>query len=738
MPTAAPPSPVLEIALPTPLRRLFDYLPPEGCALEALRPGMRLQLPFGRRRLTGVLLGLKPTSALGREQLRHAGMPLDAEPVLDEVLLALIRWTADYYCHPQGEAIFHALPPPLRKGRSPDARDQRVWRLTPLGLGLGEAALARAPRQRQALEYLRRHGSLTEQDLSSAALAMTALNALTERGLVCQTAERRDLPDTPACRQCAPGPQLNEEQAQAVQQIAAGLGRFATFLLEGITGSGKTEVYLRAIAKTLERGGQALVLVPEIGLTPQTIERFRGRFGGGVVAVHSGLSDGERLQAWQAARLGQAGIVIGTRSAVFTPFRKLGLIVVDEEHDSSYKQQEGFRYSARDVAVKRAQLTHIPVLLGSATPSCESLKNADSGRYHSLCLRQRAGGATSPQYQLLDLRGQSLQEGFSAELLDALDHTIARGDQALVYINRRGYAPTLMCHSCGWVAQCAQCDARTVVYKKDAALRCHLCEARYPLPQQCPQCAGRQLQSVGQGTERSEAFLQHRYAATPVLRIDRDTTRAKGSMDQFLARIQSGEPAIMVGTQMLAKGHHFPDVTLVGVIDADAGLCSADFRGPERTAQMLLQVAGRAGRASKPGQVMIQTHSPDHPILQRLIQDQYRPVSETLLEGRRQLGLPPFGHIAMIRCDGREPDAPRLLLRSLRQQLQWPEGLTLVGPLAPPVSRLAGRYRWQLLFKHPRRAALHAAIGAAVAWLAAAPSARALRWAVDVDTQDFF
>jgi primosomal protein N' (replication factor Y) len=723
---------ILEIALATPLRQIFDYLPPKASDGGELSPGMRLEVPFGRRHAVGLLLAIKSSSALGAENLKRARALLDASAVMSPAMIELCRWSAAYYLHPLGDALFHALPPPLRKGKPATIRAERGWGLSRKGLGLGATAFGRAPRQQQVLDYLLQYSTVRQSELASNGLSREALQALVRKGVV----EAIEIsPAAPPLR-IGPGPALHPEQGLAVEAITAGLGRFHPCLLEGVTGSGKTEVYLNAIAATLQRGDQALVLVPEIGLTVQTIARFLQRFPDQVIAMHSGLSDSERLQAWQATRQGRKRVVIGTRSAIFVQFQSLGLIVVDEEHDSSYKQQEGFRYSARDVAVKRAQLEAIPIVLGSATPSAESLYNATRDRYIQLVLRQRAADASAPDYQLLDVRDQALQEGFSTRLLQAVETTLEQSNQVLVFLNRRGFAPALICHACGWVADCLHCDARMVVHRRLRLLKCHHCETQAPLPPHCPACDSPQLLGVGLGTERSEAFLQSRFKTTPVLRIDRDTTRHKGAMEGFIKRIHSGEPAILVGTQMLAKGHHFPRVTLVAVLDADAGLCSPDFRGPERTAQMLMQVAGRAGRADRPGQVLIQTHQPDHPLLQLLIRDHYRPLGKLILAQRRPLNLPPFGFLAVVRCDTAEPDSAEQLLRQLRQALEDQAGPDLIGPLAPAVARRAGRYRSQLLFKHPRRDILHRSLQRAVAWLTANAKAHGTRWSIDVDPQD--
>ncbi len=458
---------------------------------------------------------------------------------------------------------------------------------------------------------------------------------------------------------------LNAEQRQALVAIDRKAGQFQPWLLFGITGSGKTEIYLQAIASVLARGEQALVLVPEIGLAPQTVARFRARFQTEIAVLHSGRNERERLEAWRAARSGQAGIVIGTRSAVFTPLARPGLIIVDEEHDLSFKQHEGFRYHARDLAVRRAQLESTPIVLGSATPSLESLANARLGRYELLELKERAAGASMPVFKLIDLRQQKLQDGFSDLLLQAVKTTLARGEQVLVFINRRGFAPLLLCHDCGWQAHCRRCDARPTLHRSPVRLHCHHCGSESAPPVQCPSCGSADLRAVGLGTERAEELLGKRFPKVPLFRVDRDSTRRKDALSQLYHEIHSAGPALLVGTQMLAKGHHFPKVTLVAILDVDGGLFGADFRAPEHMAQLILQVAGRAGRADKPGLVLLQTHQPEHPLLHELITAGYSAFAERVLEERRQLGLPPFGHLALIRAEATDAARPMTFLQQI-------------------------------------------------------------------------
>jgi primosomal protein N' (replication factor Y) len=721
---------ILRLAIPCPLRRLFDYLPPADEDPEAaaqLAPGCRLRVPFGTRSVVGFLVEVDRHPAVDPDALRAAEAILDRQSPLSPGIAALCRWAAHYYLHPPGEVYSAAYSKRLREGRAPL---REAWRLTDRGHGLPPDALARAPRQAAALAALRTAPAMSEEALLAAGVTGASLRELARKGL----AERCAATAAPA-RIREAGPPPNPEQGRAVDAIVAGLGSFRCHLLEGVTGSGKTEVYLRAIAGCLERGRQALVLVPEIGLTPQTVARFAARFDARIALLHSGLAAGERSAAWAAAAAGAAQVVIGTRSAVFTPLAQPGIIIVDEEHDASFHQQDGFRYSARDVAVKRGQLEHCPVVLGSATPSLESLHNVRARRYALHRLTRRAGGAALPSIHAVDVRRQPLQAGLSPALLEAASATLESGRQVLLFLNRRGYASSLQCHSCGWVAGCDHCDARLTVHRRQRQLRCHHCAARRPLPAACPVCGGSQLLTGGLGTEQAEDFLRRKLDRWPLLRVDSDAIPDHGAMQALLAEVARGEPCILLGTQMLTKGHHFPAVALVGVIDCDALLFSADFRGEERLAQLLTQVAGRAGRAAHPGRMLLQTHYPDHPLLQALLCRPYDEVAGELLARRLQAGMPPAGRLAMLRADTPAPGAGEAFLAELRRLAapHLPTGCRLIGPLPSAMPRRAGRFRSQLAcLSEDRRAA---AAGAAALVNAGEGLRRpaGLNWFIEID-----
>ena len=732
---------IFRVALDTPLRRLFDYLPPglpDGAG--ALRPGMRVRVPFGRRRLVGVVLEVGDSSELPPERLKPVLEILDAAPALEPSALELIRWAAEYYHHPVGQVLATALPKLMRLGAGVTATEER-WTVTASGreaVAAGEPR--RAPKQRALLDFLlSRDGAAPAEILSEHSPRWReAARALEIRGWL----ERSEVALVEAAepvRMRAAGPELLPEQRDAVERVAAAAGAYAAFLLEGVTGSGKTEVYLRLAEGALARGRAVLVLVPEIGLTPQLVGRFRERFAAPLAVLHSALTDSERLAAWRAAWSGQARIVLGTRSAVFAPLPDLGLIIVDEEHDASFKQHEGaLRYSARDLAVVRARFAAVPVLLGSATPSLETLANVAGGRYTRLRLLRRPGVSQPPLLKLIDLRVNAIDAGISTPAALAIERHLAADGQVLVFLNRRGYAPTLLCTACGWMAPCRECDARLTVHLAAARLRCHHCGADAALPARCPQC-GFAVKPVGQGTERIEATLGTRFPGIPIVRLDRDVVRRRGDLDEVVRRMSSGEARILVGTQMVTKGHDFPNVTLVVVLNADQGLFSTDFRAPERLAQTIVQVAGRAGRGERPGEVLIQTEFPQHPLLVSLLERGYDGFAEAALAERRQASWPPFSRLAALRASGKTRDAALGFLSEARATAgALPRGLKLLGPVPAAMERRAGRYHAQLLIESRERPPLHQFLDGWLPRVEASRSAQRVRWALDVDPLELF
>ena len=727
----------VRVALPVPLRRQFDYLAAEP--LPAI--GTRVRVNFGRQQLVGLVTDHPTQSDLPLDKLKPILEVLDAAPLLPPPLWQLLLWSAHYYQHPLGEVLQHALPVLLRQGEAAQRRPVEGWQLTPQGHDFTPSK--NAERQRQALQLLM-DGPLPAADLREVGIDSQVLAKLAAKGVVekIDTALAQEPWRDHLLLHEADQHQLNTEQALAVASVQSQPQEFAVFLLDGVTGSGKTEVYLQLIAPVLARGQQVLVLVPEIGLTPQTLQRFRRRFVAPILTLHSGMNDRERLEAWLACQSGDAAILIGTRSALFTPFKALGLILIDEEHDASFKQQEGFRYHARDLAVMRARLESCPILLGSATPALETLHNGLSGKYQILRLNQRAGGASAARQEVLDIKEVPLQAGISPQLLQLMESHLRDGNQVMLFLNRRGFAQSLLCHHCGWIAACGRCDAYYTWHQGSRRLHCHHCDSQRPVPSHCPECGSPDLQGTGVGTEQVETLLAARFPQYQTIRIDRDSTRRKGELEAHLDGIRSGKYQILIGTQMLAKGHHFPNVTLVGLLDVDGALFSQDFRATERLAQLYTQVAGRAGRASKPGLVVLQSHHPEHLLLQDLVHNGYHHFARTCLQERQQLGLPPFAFQALLRSEAvHKANVEQFMgevagLVMSRRTLH--PGVQMIGPIAALMERRAGKYRMQLLLQAPKRLALAQLLLRLLPEIEALPSVRKVRWSLDVDPQELF
>ncbi|HYE36870.1 primosomal protein N' [Methylocaldum sp.] len=732
---------ILKIAVSVPLRRLFDYLPPPNTNLQDLTCGVRIEVPFGRRRKIGILLEISEESVVDHGRLKEALAILDSAPLLSPDDLRLLRWASQYYHYPIGEVVSAALTVLLRKGSAAELAGERRLRLTEEDNTVAEQSCKRAPRQTALIGLLREHpdgvpyGVLSGLDWDWRGAA----DGLIRKGMACwcQSQEAQ----VPARHLFESPPfELNEGQQHAIATVREAMDAYSAFLLEGVTGSGKTEVYLQLTQEVLERGKQIMILLPEINLTPQLEARFRTRFSVPVAIFHSGLTETERCRSWLRMQRGEVGILLGTRSAVFTPMKSPGMIILDEEHDTSFKQQDGFRFSARDVAVMRARLLNIPILLGSATPSLESLCNVWQGRYRHLQLLHRAGGAVQPSFRLLDIRAQRLREGLSPALIAYIADTLSRGEQALLFVNRRGFAPTLICHACGWVARCRRCDANLVVHAGDERLRCHHCGFEQSLASSCTGCGCEDLRPLGLGTERVEKVLAELFPDARVARIDRDSTRRKGQLEALLNDIHEGRVDILIGTQMLAKGHHFPRVTLVGITDVDSGLYSTDFRSGERTAQLITQVAGRAGREERMGAVVLQTRHPGHPLLQVLIRDGYSGFAKACSEERRAAHLPPFTYQILWRAEASDAEAPlRFLDRvaNLAHERSSP-GLQVLGPVPAPMARRAGRQRYQLLFQSSKRNALHSLINTLLPMVSELEEVKRVRWSIDIDPVDLY
>ena len=729
--------PFARIALPVPLHRYFDYVLPTSIKVVV---GARVLVPFGAQKRVGVVVDVVEQTDVPEEQLKPVLACLDDTSLFSPESWQVLSWAANYYHAPLGEVLSQALPVKLRQGESAVEKQKVFWKPTALGeQALAQGLLKRSKKQLEALQAANDGMEKGNNPFGSGIWsALKAKEYITE---IAQEPEiqtwQQQLASEPIVKK-ADRLTLNKQQALVFSQLKFTQG-FTAWLLDGVTGSGKTEIYLQFIEEILNQGKQVLVLVPEIGLTPQTVSRFQARFNVVIDVLHSNLNDTQRLHVWQRARSGQSAVIIGTRSALFTQFTDLGAIIIDEEHDASFKQQDGWRYHARDLAVVYAKQLNIPVLMGSATPSLESLNNVQQGKYQRLCLSEKANHSTALQQRVIDLKHQSMRNGLSEILLKRMQTHLEKGNQVLLFLNRRGFAPVLLCHECGWMAECRHCDKPYTYHQQHNVLRCHHCSAQKPIPRQCGNCGSTQLITTGLGTEQLEDSLKAIFPNYGIARIDRDTTARKGKLEGYLADIQHGKSQILIGTQMLAKGHHFPNVTLVALVNVDSALFSLDFRAEERLAQLYMQVAGRAGRGTQQGEVLLQTHYPEHPLLQSLLQQGYNQFALNALALRKAMGLPPFSSQALFKAQNRHSEDAEHLLAQFAEYLQQvkrdiaPE-LQILGPIPAPFSKKAGQYRWQLLLQHPSRTTLHQVLTAF--GRDQGDQATKVRWILDVDPLD--
>ena len=701
------PSYRIRVAVPVYLYDCFDYSLTAEQYHQA-EVGARVAVSFGRQNVVGVIVEKltdeKPLD-LGFK-LKAITELLDDSAILDAKVLSLLTWSAQYYQFPIGEVMHAALPSFLRQGK-PYNLLARMWKLID---DHAEDKLKRSEKQQDAYKILKLHPTGTSENiLNLAGIETATLKALEKKKITQCILEAQDFkPQVMTLAQMPLTP--NDEQKRAIQNILKVRHSYHAFLLDGLTGSGKTEVYLQVMQEVLKQGKQVLVLVPEIGLTPQTVSRFQSRFHCHIALLHSGLNDSKRLQAWQSAQTGKASIVIGTRSAIYTPLPHLGLIVLDEEHDLSFKQQEGFRYHARDVALYRAHLENCPIILGSATPSIDSYALVEQGKMTRLELDQRAGVAVMPKMHVIDLKVAQKQNGISQQLIHEVQKRLDKKEQVLIFLNRRGYAPVLICESCGWQAKCPHCDANFTVHRQPYQhLHCHHCGTIHRMPEHCPQCQHSELKPIGLGTAKVEENLQALFPNFDVIRVDRDSTSRVGSWQKIYNKIQKSEPIILLGTQMLAKGHHFPYVTLVAILDIDSGLLSVDFRATERTAQLIIQVAGRAGRGEKKGEVYLQTLRPDHPLLNTLLESGYRSFAKQTLKERKAAWMPPYRYAALLRCESKDQELNQSFLQEHAQALRQASenSIDIWGPIPAPMERKAGRYQAHMVLLSKDRARMH-------------------------------
>jgi primosomal protein N' (replication factor Y) len=729
---------ILEVVLATPVRQSFDYLPPEDWDVSSsLNPGCRVLVPFGRTRRLAFIVKVKRTSNLNISKIKHCFQIIDKQPLLDDECLHLAMWASAYYHYSLGFICFKMLPTLLRTQSVVSFRQLKYWRLTKHSPQPND--ITRAPKQRLCVQLLSDSTEgmsdilLKESGITTAQLRNLELKGWLESYHEDLHIEQLKFPDTVP-------PVLNSEQVLALNQCK--MDGFNVHLLDGVTGSGKTEIYIQLIQTTLSKGKQVLILVPEIGLTPQLMLRLQKRLKVPIGLLHSGLSNQQRLETWYLTKNTEYSVLVGTRSALFTPMKQLGLIIIDEEHDPSFKQQQGWQYSARDLALVRAQYLKIPVILGSATASLETLHNAKTGKYHHLKLRQRPGSISTTKFQILDIRKLPIDQGLSKPLIDTIGKHLTNGNQVLIFLNRRGYAPILMCHDCGWMASCDRCSTTYTLHQSPQHLHCHHCDARRSIPRVCPECQSLNITAVGVGTERVEKVLNNHFPDFPLVRIDRDSTRRKDAMKNYIDDIKNEQYKILIGTQMLSKGHHFPGVSLVAIIDMDGALFSADFRAAEKFGQLLTQVAGRAGRAMEPGTVVLQTHHPEHPHLLALLNKGYISFAEDLLTERKQCLWPPFSYLAMFRAESNTLEKAdnflNQIVESARCKLDKNTPISLLGPVAAPMSKRAGQYRSQLLLQATSRQALQKLLSHIIFHLESKKTLKSVRWSLDVDPLEMF
>jgi len=731
---------IISVAVGVPLRQGFDFLAPETGPEP--QPGARVKVPFGPRKLQGVILQVKSTSDFPLNKLKRALEILDHKSVFEANLLTTLRWVSSYYLAPIGEVMETAMPVALRRGLVTTPASRKTWALSDHGRSSALDELNRAPLQLAIIRRFMQSSSLCSSDFKQESSGWRqAVNALLEKGWLTEYEDEPKLPSRVVSH--------SSLTLTAAQQLAAGklqnlisAETFSCSLLHGVTGSGKTEVYFTAMDEVLARGQQVLLMVPEIGLTPQLVMRIEQRFRHSVALMHSALNESERHLSWWHAKQGSAKIIIGTRSSIFSSFANLGLIIVDEEHDGSFKQQDGVRYHARDVAIYRAKQHSIPIVLGSATPSLETYANAESGRYHRLSLKQRATDVTLPTIELVDLNRQPSNDGLSPRMLEEIRDTLDNNKQVMLFLNRRGYAPVLYCKACKEACRCHRCDSHLTLHRRANKMRCHHCGYEGPVQQKCGACNASEMVEVGSGTQRVEDALSLRFPQARLLRIDRDSTRRKGELAGLLEQARTGEADILLGTQLITKGHDFPDVAMVGVLDADQGLYSTDFRATENLFQQLLQVAGRAGRRSETGKVLIQTLFPEHAFFENVISHDFVGFAQALLDERKVAQFPPFGYFALLRAESTHQAKALQFLRKARQDILPQEAVQVLDVVPAPMERRAGKYRAQLLLSATQRSALNASLQQWLHFIAVDVEAKRLassvRWSLDIDPLDHY
>lgn len=719
---------ILHIAIPCPLRLSFSYLPDKSNT--HWQTGLRVKVPFRNKEVIGIIVAVTNNEKIPTS-LKQVSECIDQSPIISAELLSLANWLSQYYHHPIGDVFQTLLPKKIRQGESANLQTEKYWQLI-------KQDSVRQEKQQAIIDLLKNESN----NVSQAALykklgaCRSSLITLEKNGLIKQ---QQQIKQSHHSINSSSIKKLNEEQKSCVNSVWQSNNKFNVHLLDGITGSGKTEVYIELTKQILNQDSdkQVLILIPEIGLITQFVTRFRQNLSVSIETISSSMSDSDRKQSWLLTHKGIARVLIGTRSAVFTPFKNLALIIIDEEHDASYKQQDGLKYHARNIALIRAKQANIPVLLGSATPSLESLYHVQQQRYMLLKLIKRATGASLPKVHVIDSTGPKADNGISSILYHAIETQLNLGNQILLFINRRGFAPVLMCHECNWQAVCTDCDSKMIVHQRRNTLCCHHCGLIKRLPHQCPKCQHNKLNTYGAGTEQIELSLQRYFPKIPVLRIDRDSMQKVNAFKDMIDDIRQGGPKILVGTQMLAKGHDFHDVTLVGVLDADQGLLSADFRASENLAQLIIQVTGRAGRGEKSGEVFIQTQQPQHPFWKDLIQKGYGATAEKLLIERSKIGFPPVGYLSLIRAEDKQEQLAMQFLTDVQALLsQHQQDVIVMGPVPALMEKKGGRYRAQLLLSCASRKPIHQLLDQYIEVISKMKLARKIRWSIDIDPLD--
>ncbi|MDH5433114.1 MAG: primosomal protein N' [Gammaproteobacteria bacterium] len=726
---------LVKVAMPLPLRHLFDYQLPLNYPIEP-KQGMRVLAPFGKSDRIGIIdsISIVELSDPYLQKVKTITSIIDETSFIPESLIQLYRWLLQYYHGYCGEIWQTMLPTDFLSGQETRIARESVWKISDAGLNALNENLIRssAVKQKMALTQLAQMpNGLSSQALTAIDISNTTIKALAGKGWVTQEF-------TTASKQYLVKPEstleLTNEQLTAVEQISKSLDHYQCHLLFGVTASGKTEVYLQLIEQVLNNGRQALFLVPEIGLTPQTVKRFENRFDTEIALLHSGITNKQRFQGWLKAQSGEAKIIIGTRSSIFVPMKNPGIIIIDEEHDLSFRQQQGFRYSARDVALVRGKIEDVPVILGSASPSIETLLNVQRGKVNQLNLKHRAQTTQSLKFRIIDLKQQAMNQGLSVDLVKAIRQHLKERNQVLLFLNRRGYSPVLLCHQCGWSESCSRCDINFTYHHQSHFLNCHHCGSSRRAPTECSNCHSHEMTPVGMGTERLQETVSQLFPQARIARIDRDTTQKKSAMKNYVSAIKSGEVDILIGTQMLAKGHHFPNVTLVALIDMDGALYSADFRATEYAAQLITQVSGRAGRGDKAGEVIIQTHQADHPMLKQIIDQGYHDFANLTINERIETELPPHSYAAMFKAESHQSkDAEQFLMQVKSVLQQNGNSVFLAGPAPAFYFKKAGKYRYQLFLQSNERKQLHTLLQQSITKIDNLKLAKRVRWRLEID-----